>query len=96
MNIQRLLNTPSGQIIISILLGLGLATMFYKVCSDKNCIVFNGPVITDIDTKIYKHDGKCYSYNVNSAKCDETKKIIDVSTPPVHKPFLSSILPTHA
>ena len=40
MNIKRLLNTHLGRIIISILLGLGLASLFRKVCTDKNCIKF--------------------------------------------------------
>ena len=81
MNIKRLLNTPFGQILISILLGLGLATMFRKACNDKNCIIFNGPVISDIHDKIYKYGEKCYKYTSSPSVCDKTKKIIDVSSP---------------
>jgi hypothetical protein len=81
MNIKRLLNTPFGKIIISILLGFGLATMFRKACSDKNCIIFNGPVITDINDKIYKYGEKCYKYESSPVICDKHKKIIDVSSP---------------
>jgi hypothetical protein len=81
MNIKRLLNTPFGKIIISILLGFGLATMFRKACTDKNCIIFNGPVITDIDDKIYKYGEKCYTYESAPVACDKNKKIIDVSSP---------------
>ena len=40
MNLKRLLYSSLGKIIISIMLGLGLATMFSKVCKDKNCITF--------------------------------------------------------
>ena len=81
MNFKRLLNTPLGVIFISIILGLGLATLFRKVCTDKSCIVFNGPVISDIEGKIYKHGEKCYKYSVVSDKCDSTKKVIDVAEP---------------
>lgn len=79
MNLQRLLHTEIGQTFISILLGLGLASLFRKACTDKNCLRFNGPVISDIEGKIFKHDNKCYKYVSNSAKCDNTKRIIDVS-----------------
>ena len=51
MNFKRLLNTPFGIIIISMLLGFGLATLFRKVCKDKNCIVFNGPILSDFEGK---------------------------------------------
>jgi len=81
MNIKRLLNTPFGKIIISILLGFGLATMFRKACNDKNCIIFKGPVITEINDKIYKYGEKCYTYESSPVICDKSKKIIDVSSP---------------
>ena len=78
MNFRRLFTTELGKNIISIILGLGLATLFRKVCKDKNCIRFNGPVITDIEDKIFKHNDKCYKYKTESDKCDSTKKIVDV------------------
>ena len=49
MNFKRLFHSEVGKNIISIILGLGLATLFRKVCHDKNCIRFNGPIITDIE-----------------------------------------------
>jgi hypothetical protein len=80
MNFQRLLNTKLGQFFISVLLGLGLATLFHRACNDKNCIVFNGPVLKNFDDKIYKYDGKCYKYNASSSKCDtNTKKVLDIA-----------------
>jgi len=81
MNFKRLLGTSLGRNAISIILGLGLATMFRKVCNDKNCIVFNGPIITDIEDKTFKHGEKCYKYKSTPDKCDTTKRIIPVTNP---------------
>jgi hypothetical protein len=81
MNFQRLLNTDYGRNIISILLGLGLASLFRKVCTDKNCIVFNGPIIGDVEGKTYKYGDKCYIYSINADKCDSTKRIVGVVEP---------------
>jgi hypothetical protein len=80
MNLKRLLNTGLGKFFISLLLGLGLATLFRKVCTDKNCITFNGPVISEIDGKIYKYGEKCYKYVYAPSSCDATKKIVDISS----------------
>ena len=55
--------------------------LFRKVCNDKNCIVFNGPIISDIDGKIYKHGDKCYKYSTSPDKCDTTKKIVNIGEP---------------
>ncbi len=80
MNFKRLLNTELGRICISIILGLGLAALFRKVCNDKNCIVFNGPIISEFENKTFKYDGKCYKYSLNMEKCNPNKNIIDISS----------------
>ena len=85
MYLERLLNSKMGKVALSIILGFGLATLFRKVCTDKNCIVFNGPVISETD--IYKHDEKCLQYSMESTSCDSHKKTIDIEkrtdiTPP--------------
>lgn len=78
MNFRRLFTSEIGKNIISIILGLGLATLFRKVCNEKNCIRFNGPIITDIEDKIFKHGEKCYKYSAQSDKCDSTKRVVEV------------------
>lgn len=81
MHLKRLLNTSLGKFFISILLGLGLATLFRKACNDKNCLTFNGPVISEIDGKIYQHGEKCFQYTSTPTQCDAKKQIIDMSIP---------------
>lgn len=79
MNFKRLLHSSLGKIIISILIGLGLATLFRKVCNDKNCLTFKGPILGDIDGKIYKHGEKCFSYKPVTTQCDKNKQTVDMS-----------------
>jgi len=86
MNFKRLLNTTLGRFLISILLGLGLATMFRKACTDKNCITFHGPVLSEFSGKVYKHGSKCYQYSLHPEKCDTNKKIIELGEPIVETP----------
>ena len=78
MNIKRLIHTPMGQIMLSMILGLGLASMFRHVCHGKNCITFNGPVISEIDGKIYKFGETCYQYRTKHVKCDAKKRVINI------------------
>jgi hypothetical protein len=82
MNFKRLLTTEMGKFFISVLLGLGIATLFRQVCTGDKCLTFNGPVISDIDDKIFKQDEKCYKYTTRPAKCDPIKRVIEVSAPP--------------
>lgn len=77
MYIKRLLYSEFGRIIISIILGLGLATLFRKACNDRNCMVFKGPELDNIRGKIFKYNKKCYKYKENAGTCDTTKKIVE-------------------
>ena len=74
MYLRRLIYSPFGRIIISIVLGLGLATLFKKACNNRNCIVFKSPPLDELRTKIYKHNNKCYKLDELSVKCDKNKK----------------------
>lgn len=77
VNFGRFIHTENGKIIMSILLGFGLASLFRAVCKDKDCIIFHAPPLEEIDGKIYKQDNKCYKYINKSTSCDKSKKIID-------------------
>ena len=78
MNIERLLKTQTGQIVLSMILGLGLASLFYKACNDKNCLTFAGPILSEVDGKIYKHEDECYKYKQETVQCDSSKKIVPI------------------
>jgi len=77
MNLKRILYTDFGQKLLSIILGLGLATLFRKVCKGRNCMVFKAPPLKDIETSTYKQNGKCYQFTYETVTCDTKKSIID-------------------
>ena len=74
INISKFVGSKTGKYVTSLLLGLGLAAIFRTVCKGDNCIIFYAPPIEDIEDKIFKQDGKCYSYQMVSTKCDANKK----------------------
>jgi len=76
MYLRRLLYGDAGKIFISIILGLGLATLFRKVCNDRNCIIFKAPDIKKIHNQIFKFQGKCYKFTEEIEKCNNNKKIV--------------------
>lgn len=77
MDFKRYINTENGKIIISILLGLGVATLFRRNCTGRKCIVFKGPDLEDMEEKKYKYGDKCFHYVMKSKPCDEKKKYVD-------------------
>lgn len=79
MNFSRFLHSETGKILISIVLGLGLATLFRKSCKGKGCYKFIGPSLKDIENKQFKFDGKCYAYKEQATSCDKNKKRVHFS-----------------
>ena len=77
MNLRRLIYSEVGRYIISILLGLGLATLFRKVCNERNCIVFKGPALNKVKGQVFKFNDRCYQFQEKIENCDDTKKIVN-------------------
>ena len=77
MYLRRLIYGDVGKVVISIILGLGLATLFRKVCKDRDCIVFKAPDVKKIKNQIFKFQGKCYKFEENIEKCSNNKKIVE-------------------
>ena len=49
MNLHRLFNTELGKTFISIMLGLGLATLFKKSCNNDKCRIYKAPPLKKIE-----------------------------------------------
>ena len=77
MRIKRLLNTERGKLFVSILLGLGLASLFRKACKKQECITFKHPDISKVDNNIFKSRNKCYKYTLQQDNCSLGKKILE-------------------
>lgn len=74
MYIRRILYSEFGKYMISIILGLGVATLFRKVCKDRSCLVFKAPSIEKIGDQVFKYNNKCYKFNETATSCDPNKK----------------------
>jgi hypothetical protein len=67
--IDNVMSSDFGQILISVILGLGLASFFRKVCKNGRCIVVKGPTLEDVKKNIYKIDNECFKYTPLATNC---------------------------
>lgn len=72
----KFLHTERGKMIMSILLGFGLASLFRTVCKGKKCLTFRAPPLDEFKDKIYKNNGKCVKYSPLATKCSLNAKTI--------------------
>jgi hypothetical protein len=75
-NIKKFISSRSGVIIMSIILGLGLSTLFRMSCNSRSCLVYSAPDFSE--KKIIKYNNKCYKPEEKMETCSSTKKIIEV------------------
>ena len=74
--LDKFVHTQTGKIIMSILLGFGLASLFRTVCKDNNCLIFHAPPLDEFKDKIYKSNNKCVKYTPIATKCSFNAKTI--------------------
>jgi hypothetical protein len=79
--IENLLYSERGRIILSIIFGLGLATLFRKICNSNDCYRFIGPEQNEIRDKIFSFDtsenAKCYILREENVKCGSKEKSVE-------------------
>ena len=78
--VKNILHTDGGRMVLSIILGLGLATLFRKLCDSKNCYDFIGPKQNAIRDKIFSFDSgnnKCYKMREKGVRCGSKEQTIE-------------------
>jgi hypothetical protein len=72
--VLKSIHTQNGKFAISFILGIGLASLFRKVCNDRNCIVFKAPALKEVTSNIYEYNNKCYSFKEHAVKCGSAER----------------------
>jgi len=76
MQIRKIMQSHYGRMIIAVILGFGLSTLFRKSCQEKKCLQFKGPSLQEIEEQTYAYKDKCYQFKPNNIKCSSTKKTV--------------------
>ena len=78
MHLDKFVHSATGKIIMSVLLGFGLATLFRVACKGKNCRIIEAPPMEELTDQTYRFDDKCYTIEKNAIKCDSKKTTIRI------------------
>ena len=61
--------TPAGTVIVSVILGLGLAAIFRRACKGNECVVIRAPELSRTQGHVYRIEDDCYTYTRTPAQC---------------------------
>jgi hypothetical protein len=74
---NEIIKSRGGVIMISILWGLALSTLFQKVCKGRGCIIFNAPDYDQIRENTFKHNSKCYKFKPETVECSGVNNLVE-------------------
>lgn len=77
MNLSKFIHTNSGRFISSILLGLGLSTLFKKICKNNNCLIYKAPPHGEIIGNTFEYNNKCYIFEAIPTTFDKSKRVVE-------------------
>ena len=70
MVLERLFKTPVGIVLLSIIWGLGISTLFAHARNYQKTYIIYGPPINTLTAKKFNYGtDKCYQYEPVHAKC---------------------------
>ena len=79
MYLDKFVRSDTGKIIMSIILGIGLATFFRVACKGRQCRVISSPPIEEIEDQTYKFNDKCYAFEKNAIDCKRNKNTVKIA-----------------
>ena len=69
MGLATFMKNPSALMLMSFILGLGVAIMFRPVCKDGACKIVHGPTPAAMNGNVYQFGDKCYLYSSSAVPC---------------------------
>lgn len=66
---KKFLNDEKTMFIFSFLWGMAIAVVLMRKCMDGYCVVVKGPEEEQIKDKVFKVEGKCYTFDPKISEC---------------------------
>jgi hypothetical protein len=65
-------------ILVSCVLGFGLAAIFRPVCKGPDCVILRGPPVSNIRGAVYQFGAKCHEFKPKPVECPADKsQVVD-------------------
>jgi len=76
MKIKQLIYSKYGKILLSIILGIGLASLFNTSCDNRSCYRYIAPDTSKVEGTTWQYNDQCYKYKPKIKTCNINKKKI--------------------
>jgi hypothetical protein len=70
------MEVPWFAILVSFLIGFGIAAMFRPMCKGSDCIVIHGPPVKDVIDKVYQMGERCVEFTTEVVTCPKEGEVV--------------------
>ncbi len=74
MFMRKMMQDNTGTMLVSIILGLGLAALFQRACKGDGCVIVKAPKLAEVQQYTYRMDNSCYKYTPEAVPCPRSAK----------------------
>ena len=68
-HLSKFIHSSQGRYLMSILIGIGIASLFHVKCASGQCQVVQAPPLADVASKTYKYGDVCYQFAPTPNSC---------------------------
>ncbi len=68
---EMIKKNPNYKIILGILWGVAVGLLFRSACYGRKCVIVNAPKQSDVTSKVYQENGKCYRLVSADSQCTD-------------------------
>lgn len=84
MEFSKWIANANVAILVSCVLGFGVAALFRPLCKGPDCVILRGPPVAQIRGSVYQIGEKCHEFNAKAVECpppgDPETKVIETFT----------------
>jgi len=79
MKLESWLANEKIGILLSCVIGFGIAALFRPMCKEGDCVVLRGPPVNEMRDVVYQIGGKCHEFKPKAVTCptDPKEKTIE-------------------
>ena len=79
-SLEKWLEHDSIAVLLSCIVGFGIAALFRPMCKGGDCVVLRGPPVNEMRDVVYQIGGKCHEFKPKAVACPTDPKVETVDT----------------
>jgi len=73
MDLETWVKQKNVGVLISCVIGFGLAALFRPMCKGPDCVILRGPPVSQLREAVFQIGAKCHEFKAKATECPKDK-----------------------